>query len=201
MRIKLLFALLTTFTFGGVAHAESSADRARTTIILGIPSMDVDLSYRKYAHISVGFLGVGLSHKWSNGLYASTYATALINPVDEWGKSLDLNVGWSINLNANKHDSWLFNIIPQLGYRYAERWIYYRDGFGPRNQIHAVLFGASYEFYSNSDMGIVFRAHSFFEAAPYSVINPEVNYGQNFDDEVLRFGIDLGLSLGISFGH
>ena len=179
--------------------AMAKEPQARGSIYAIVPLLSINWPLKGDVG-GIGAFGVGLNYTWRNRLYVGAQTAAWAHFVDDLGKTYDLSVGYSLNLNTNKAASWLVNVVPQVGYRYAKRWYYYRDGFGPENRSHGVLAGASYEFYQNKAIGFVIRAHTLFEWAPYSVIT-ENNIGAEFDEHVYVAGVDLGLSVGLSFGH
>ena len=199
MRIFTLLPVLITLLSANLVMAEEPPAEARGSVYALIPMLVGNMAIKGDVD-GIGLFGVGLNYKWRNNLYTGAQATAWFNGTDDFGKSYDLNLGYSVNLNTNKEASWLIDVVPQMGYRYASRWYYYRDGYGPENISHGVLMGASYSFYQNKAVGFVIRAHTLFEWAPYSVIAPN-NLGDNFDEHVYVTGIDVGLSVGLSFGH
>lgn len=179
-----------------VVHAEATK-QARTTIVIEPPLLGIDLGI-KGGHLSTAVYGIGLNHRTSTGLYASAHAGKLFNR-SGWGEYGDATLGYSINLNSNRHAPWLVDIVPQGGYRYAERVLFYRNGVGPRNVTHGMLVGLSYDIYQNQGAGFFLRAHTLLEWAPFSVISPKFEYKSG--NSALTYGLDLGLSFGISFGH
>ena len=197
MKYGVSVPLLICLTCAGQAVA--AQPRARTTITAPVPFLSFGFS--KGEAFGFGLMGLSLGHYWSNGVFTNSSIVVLKQLTNDWGHTADISVGYRFVFNDGPKARWPLYISPQVGYRVARRPIYSYDGTGPLNRSHGPLIGLTYDLIRSARFGFIVRAHTLFEWALSSDTAFPQRHGPASDQAVFSYGVDVGFSVGVSFGH